>query len=286
MNADSCMRWGLPGLLLLLVTACVVASEPLPTDVLIFVDFSGSIGDQSQASFEDDIRSQILPALGAGDRIMVAPIDDSTLTGFHTLVDTSFPPPLEFNGWSDNVLSHKVESDKLEAVVDGVRNEVNERVGEIFDTGFVSNRTDIFSSLLLAQKVFHNRQTRKVLILMSDMIVDYPPYRFDKMKWDSGKRDNLLSDLDEKGLIADLSGVCIYVTGATGSSAEQMVMIGRFWEEYFKRSGANMDPSRYSHVLLHWPPSEAHCSQAPPVVASSDGEGTSAQVALQRPSAE
>ncbi len=258
MNVDSSFRLGLAGLLLL-STACVVSTEPLTTDVLIFVDFSGSISDASKSSFENDILNHVLPTLGPGDRILVAPIDDSTLTGFRTLVDTTFPPGLPFNGWSDNVLNHKVETAKLNARVDDLKNDIEEAVDEIFEGGFASNRTDIFSSLILAQKIFHDRQTRRVLILMSDMIVDYPPYRFDKMKWGEGKQEALLSELDEKGLIADLSGVCVYVSGATGSSAQQAAMIGRFWQAYFERSGANMNSSRYSHVLLHWPPSEA-CS--------------------------
>ncbi len=262
MRADSSFRsrpvWfrlGLAGLLL--ATACMVSTKPLGTDVLIFVDFSGSISHASKASFEEDIRSQIIPSLGAGDRILVAPIDDSTLTDFRTLVDTSFPPAPEFSGWSDNVLQHKVNADKLNARVEEIKEGVGEQVGEIFKQGFVSKRTDIFSSLILAQKVFHDRPTRKVLILMSDMIVDYPPYRFDKIAWDPGKQEDLLSDLDEKGLIADLSGVCVYVTGATARSAEQAAKIGSFWQAYFERSGADINSSRYAHVLLHWPPSES-----------------------------
>ncbi len=130
---------------------------------------------------------------------------------------------------------------RFKQTMDGIKNDIGEEVGEIFKTSFVSKRTDIFSSLILAQKVFHKRQTRKVLILMSDMIVDYPPYRFDKMNWGEGKQEALLSELEEKGLIADLSGVCVYVSGASGSSDEQAAMIGRFWQAYFERSGANMN---------------------------------------------
>ena len=242
---------------MLLTTACTISTQPTGTDIIIFVDFSGSISDASKTSFEQDIQTEIIPTLGAGDRILVAPIDDRTLTDFRTLVDTSFPAEPEFNGWSDNVLNHQRQADQINAQVEEIKKGVGEQVSKIFETGFVSKRTDIFSSLILAQKVFHNRPTRKVLILMSDMIVDYPPYRFDKIAWDPGKREDMLSDLAEKGLIANLSGVCVYVSGATARSAEQAEMIGRFWQAYFERSGADMDPSRYAHVLLHWPPSEA-----------------------------
>ncbi len=255
MAVGSSFRSGLAGLLL--ATACTVSTEPRGTDVLIFVDFSGSISDASKASFEQDIQTAIIPTLGAGDRILVAPIHDRTLTDFRTLVDTSFPAEPEFNGWSDNALNHQRKADQINAQVEEIKKGVGEQVSKIFETGFASKRTDIFSSLILAQKVFHNRQTRKVLILMSDMIVDYPPYQFDKIAWDPGTQDEMLSDLDEKGLIPDLSGVCVYVSGATAATAEQAARIGRFWQAYFERSGADMNSSRYAHVLLHWPPSES-----------------------------
>ena len=99
----------------------------------------------------------------------------------------------------------------------------------------------------------------KVLILMSDMIVDYPPYRFDRIQWSPDKNDAILKELETKGMLPDLSGVCVYVSGVSAASADQAGEIGRFWQEYFKRARADMDPRRYAHVLLHWPPSKS-CS--------------------------
>ena len=69
MNVVSSFRLGLAGLLML-ATACLVSTEPLTTDVLIFVDFSGSIRGESKSSFKHDILNQILPTLEPGDRIL------------------------------------------------------------------------------------------------------------------------------------------------------------------------------------------------------------------------
>ena len=34
-------------------------------------------------------------------------------------------------------------------------------------------------------------------------------------------------------------------------------LVARFWEAYFALARADFAPSRYSHVLLHWPPSKS-----------------------------
>jgi hypothetical protein len=51
--------------------------------------------------------------------------------------------------------------------------------------------------------------------------------------------------------------VCIYVSGASAASPTLAGHINRFWEAYFALAKADFAPSRYSHVLLHWPPSKS-----------------------------
>jgi hypothetical protein len=118
-------------------------------------------------------------------------------------------------------------------------------------------QTDIFSSLLLAEKLFHSESRRKVLVLMSDMIEDYNPYRFEKVTWTSDTTGTMMDGLQKDGMIPHLSGVCMYVAGASADSPSRAEQIAGFWQAYFKRARADMDMSRYAHVLLHWPPSEA-----------------------------
>ena len=244
---------------LLSATACMVSvtpSEPVGTIVLIFVDFSGSIRGESRALFEQDIRGRIVSSLSAGDQILIAPIDDRTLTNFHPLVSATFPEMPEFNGWSDNTLQYNRQVKEIDAQVVELQKSVQDDVSDVFRRGYSSQQSDIFSALLIAEKLFHNEPRRKVLVLMSDMIVDYPPYRFDRIEWGTATNQKLLSELAERSLIPDLSDVCVYVSGASAMSAELAAKIGHFWQAYFECTDANMDPSRYAHVLLHWPPSE------------------------------
>jgi hypothetical protein len=86
------------------------------------------------------------------------------------------------------------------------------------------------------------------------MIEDYPPYAFDRMTWTSTTTQKLLAELETKRMIPDLSGVCVYVSGVSAPSAEMARHIGLFWDAYFRKAKADLSPSRYAHVLLHWPP--------------------------------
>src|SRR2546427_8392488 len=73
---------------LLLTTGCtpsVPAAVRHATAVVVFIDFSGSISGQDRVSFRREIESEILSSLAPGDRLLIAPIHDKTLTDFRPL---------------------------------------------------------------------------------------------------------------------------------------------------------------------------------------------------------
>jgi hypothetical protein len=272
---------------LLPVAGCEQSSqettEPSGKDIIIFIDFSQSIAGGSKALFERDFTDRIIPSLSAGDRILVAPINDKTLTQFHPLLDETLPLKPEFDGWFDNSIKFDRAMKKNDVEVGEIKESVQKQVTEIFAAPHASQQTDILSSLLIAQKLFHNQQNRKVLILMSDMIVDYPPYRFDRIAWSPSTNEKMLAELNDNGLIPDLSGVCVYVSGVSARSAQLAAHIDRFWQEYFRRTKADMDPSRYAHVLLHWPPSKACPLDEGPSEALTVGAPTDGKVPASHP---
>jgi hypothetical protein len=237
-----------------------LAAAPPGTAVVVFLDFSGSVQSRQRAQFRDEIQTQIISSLSAGDRLLIAAIHDKTLTEFRPLVQAVLPAKPEFSGWRDNVLKHTRRVQEVEAQVIGVKNKTITDVGEVLSRRYASPYTDIFSSLLIAQKLFHDEARRKVLVLMSDMIEDTPDYNFEKIAWSPATVDKLLAELEAKALIAKLPGVCVYVSGASARTAARAEEISRFWQAYFRRTGADLHPSRYAHVLLHWPPSTS-CRQ-------------------------
>ena len=232
----------------------VAAEVHAPTSVVVFLDFSASIHGPARSAYRRDLETSILPFLAAGDRIMIAPIHDKTLTGFRPLAEAALPLMPQFNGFVDNTLKHAKHTRETEQVIATTRQQLKADVAQTFAKPVASQYTDIFSSLAVAEKYFHGDTRRKVLVLMSDMIEDNPPYKFDAMRWRPGERDKLLAEVAAKRLIPDLSDVCIYVSGASAPSPALAGEIGRFWQEYFARAGADFDPARYAHVLLHWPP--------------------------------
>ncbi|HEV8643425.1 MAG TPA: hypothetical protein VGV13_20300 [Methylomirabilota bacterium] len=245
---------------LVLTTGCTPsapAAVQQGTAVVIFIDFSQSIAGDDRASFRREIESQILSSLSAGDRLLIAPIHDRTLTDFRPLLEVILPAKPGFNGFLDNVLKYNRQAKEIEAQVRQLKEKTKADVAQVFAQRFSSLQTDIFSSLLVAQKLFHDESRRKVLVLMSDMIEDSPQYNFERISWSSATIERTLSELDAKGLIPKLPGVCLYVSGASAKSAALAENIGRFWQAYFRRTGADVDPSRYAHVLLHWPPANS-----------------------------
>jgi len=207
--------------------------------------------------FKREIETEIIPSLSAGDRILIASIDDKTLTEFRPLVEATLPLTPQFNGWLDNVLKYNRRAKDIDVEVVQLKEKIRAQAVDVLARRQSSPLTDIFSSLLIAEKLFHNEPRRKVLVLMSDMIEDYPPYDFEKISWSPTTNQKVLSELDAKDLIPKLSDVCVYVSGVSARSPEMAENIGRFWQAYFQRTKADMDPSRYAHVLLHWPPSKS-----------------------------
>ena len=254
------MAW-LLGLLALpalaLAAGCTRSSQAAPqrgTAIVAFVDFSASVGGNDRAAFKREIDKQILPWLEPGDSFLLAPIHDKTLTEFRPLVEAELPARPQFNGWMNNVIKFNRQARETDAQIVQVKAALRTQTAEALGKASHARYTDIFSSLLLTEKLFSAESRRKVLILMSDMIEDYPPYAFDQMKWTPATTAKILSELEARRGIADLRGVCVYVSGVSAPTAELANHIGRFWEAYFQKAGADLHPSRYAHVLLHWPP--------------------------------
>jgi len=244
------------GAVIFMATAATAAPER-GTALVVFVDFSGSVQTGQRAGFRRELEAHILPWLAPGDRAVVAAIHDKTLTAFRPFAEVVLPEKLVFSGWVNNSLLFNRQAKEREARLRDLKEEFRADVAGGLAHGRASPYTDILSSLVVAEKLFADEPRRKVLVLMSDMIEDTPAYNFEKIRWGPDTTTRLLTELDAKHMVADLSGVCVYVTGASARTAELAQHIGRFWEAYFKRAHADLDTSRYARVLLHWPPAKS-----------------------------
>ncbi len=230
------------------------APPPPGTAVVVFVDFSESVGGGERVAFRREIEKLILPSLQPGDSFILAPIHDRTFTAFRPLVEGELPPRAHFNGWFNNVMKFNRESKETDAKISQIKESLRTQTAAALGASVQTRYTDIFSSLLLAEKLFAAESRRKVLVLMSDMIEDHPPYAFDRMTWKPDTTHKILADLQARRMMPKLDGVCVYVSGVSAPSAELARNIAVFWEAYFFKAGADLHASRYAHVLLHWPP--------------------------------
>lgn len=140
---------------LALLAPPATASPPAPgTSIVVFIDFSGSVQSAERAGYRRELERDILPALAPGDRIVIAPIHDKTLTAFRPLAEASLPVTPAFNGWVNNVLKYNQQVKATEREVAGVREQLRTDVKDAFSRPYASPYTDIFSSMFIAEKLF------------------------------------------------------------------------------------------------------------------------------------
>src|SRR2546430_15430302 len=102
---------------LLLTTGCtpsVPAAVRHASAVVVFIDFSGSISGDDRASYRREIEREILPSLSAGDRLLIAPIHDKTMTQIRPPVQITLPAKPPLSGGLNNVLKYKPDAKELE----------------------------------------------------------------------------------------------------------------------------------------------------------------------------
>src|SRR5207245_6511355 len=206
------------------------AATSTGTAVIIFLDFSGSIQSGERARYQREIETLILPSLSAGDRLLMAPIHDKTLTEFRPLAQAILPSKPEVSVWRDNVLTYNRRVKEVEARVLDLKAKVKTEVADVLGRRYASPYTDIFSSLLIAQKLFHDEARRKVLVLMSDMIEDTPEYNFEKITWSPSAVEKLVAELEGKALVPKLPGVCVYVAGECAKANAHAAQSDRVWD--------------------------------------------------------
>src|SRR2546426_1795413 len=102
------------------------------TAIILFLDFSGSIKTDERALFKREIESQVLPSLSAGDRLLMAPIHDKTLTEFRPLVQAILPAKPEFSVWRDKLLKYNRRVRGVEALVLHLKGKVKTQVADVF----------------------------------------------------------------------------------------------------------------------------------------------------------
>ena len=234
-------------LFLLLVNVPLMHSEPAygnegkPKLVYVLFDLSGS------ALTRRDLYMKwfdlILNSLRPGDRIIIEAIQTRSAINAVYPVNRELPV---FSSWKDNALVFRKKMLKL-------KKEIRDKVKTFLDRKGSGN-TEIMSAFLPAQQLFESypEYTRKILVIMSDMIEESPSHNFAKYPPGEKKTMNIIATEKKRKCLPCLTGVTVYVTGAGGKSTSRMIKLKEFWLKYFNACGAEVQPGNYGAGLARF----------------------------------
>jgi hypothetical protein len=210
-----------------------------PRAIIIFVDMSDS-ANQARGTVCKEAFEKIYQNLRQGDRVVVGTITSRSYIDFKPTVDEEIPKKTIW----DNRLQFER---KLANTKEKIRREVNQLLSRERGTAL----TEILDSLIIADTLFHDEKERKkILVILSDMIEDSKGYNFDKDKITDEYIDNVIRNRQNNNLLPELTGVKIYVAGASAADSNKFRAVQTFWARYLTKSGADFSPHRYGHSLI------------------------------------
>ncbi len=209
-----------------------------PRVMVVFVDMSGSTNLARQTVYRDCFE-KIYEDLHQGDRIVVGMITGRSFIDFKPVVDMQIPKK---SVWVNRIQYERT----LTETKDKIRREVERLLSQKKGTP----RTEILNSLNIADTIFHKEKREKILVLLSDMIQDSREYDFSSTKITNHYINKVIRYRQKKRLIPNLSGVRVYVAGASSPDSHKYRTIEKFWARYFEKAGADYSHHRYGHTLI------------------------------------
>jgi len=216
-------------------------SHQHPRLIMILVDMSGS-ADQARHTVCKEAFEKIYKNLRHGDRVVVGTIASQSYIDFKPTVDEEIPIKTVW----DNRL-------QFERNLTNSKEKIRREVDILLAHKGGSLLTEILDSLNIADAIFHDEKERqKILVILSDMIQDSKEYKFDKDKITGEYINKIIRHRRENNLVPSLTGVKVYVAGASAADPNTFRAIQTFWTRYFAESGADFSPYRYGHSLINF----------------------------------
>jgi len=193
--------------------------------------------------------SKILEKVNYGDAIVVSRISDFSLKESRLPIQENIPvfkPRYKSKIYA--IAEERTAFDRLRKK----KNQIQIIMDSIlFESKRKILRTDIISSLQVAERIFNSYcQQKKVLVIMSDMIEDSKDYNFAKDILTEIHIENIIEQEKRKDRLPNLCGVKVYVVGAGGSTLDQYHGIQNFWLRFFKECGAILLKRDYGSGLI------------------------------------
>jgi len=213
-------------------------NDKKPRVIIIFVDMSGSTNLARQTVYRECFE-KIYENLSQGDRIVVGTITGRSFIEFKPVVDVVIP---EKSVWVNRI--------QFERSVTETKAKIRQEVENLLSRKKGTPRTEILNSLNIAETIFHDEKREKILVILSDMIQDSREYNFSKTTITDEYINRVIRYRQTQNLLPNLTGVKIYVAGASGKDSHKFRSIEKFWARYFEKAGAEYSHHRYGHSLI------------------------------------
>jgi hypothetical protein len=221
--------------------ASIFKDDKKPKAIIVFVDMSGST-NKARSTIYKNAFDMVYKTLDQGDRIVVGTITSHSFINFKPKVDEEIPKKTI---WVNRL--------KFEKDLTNTKQKIQKGVDQLFKSKYGTQNTEILNSLNIADTIFHSEKKRdKILVLLSDMIQDSKEYNFEKVRITNKYISNIIENRTKQKLIPDLSGVKIYVAGASAKTSKRFRAIELLWTRYFEASKADFSTHRYGHSLLEF----------------------------------
>ncbi|MBC8181878.1 hypothetical protein H8E88_12230 [candidate division KSB1 bacterium] len=206
--------------------------------VCVFFDLSLSTAKKEiRESYCNNLKL-IMKSINHGDVIVGGLITQKSISELAFCFQYEFP---KFVPSTNNPLFKKSElkqfqnrivvvKDSLLAVADSVIMSLNARI----------MKTEIMSAMQVAERVFSRDKSRKVLVIMSDMIEDSPLHRFQTDNLTTQRIQTKIENERKNNMLPNLKDVNVYVLGATAKSTKKYLQIRNFWKGYFDACEATL----------------------------------------------
>lgn len=212
--------------------------------------------DLSETTNKPEIRNNyiekfkvVLNKMHPGDAIEAALITEKSLAELDISINCEFPliKPITdtdlavsiSKSISDSLL--KIKRDSLILVADSILLKPKRKIPD----------TEIIASLQIAERIFKSfSQTRKILVVFSDMIEDSRYYSFNNENLSDERVKNIIRTEKASNRLPDLSNVKVYIAGASHQDIKKYNQIKDFWFEYFKSCNAKLAIENYGAALI------------------------------------
>ena len=229
---------------LVFLLSCSLAEKKL---IVVLFDASDStIEEKRRETYVSEFNDKILSSLQGGDRVIGDKIADNPLAQATYPVNLNIPAYSIFGDETERKENAQAGRALASSAALNLFNSQNREIG----------KTKILDSLRLAEQAFasYPGYRKKILVVFSDMIEDSDNYSFQDLDLTS---DKIAEIIKAQGILPDLKGVKVYVSGATASTTgglktNKITSIKAFWLAYFSACGASLAPSNYGSAIIQF----------------------------------